>query len=153
MEIRRGAFRNEDAKEWLHRLINSLNERLGWAEEDMVFVFDNARCHVGFDRLIAERASTGLPNPHLLRLGPYSPMLNPIENVWSAVKAHVKANNRPPVVQPPHLGEQRIAYLEGLIGRALSGQTLTTALCANCIQHSGAFVRMAQNGQLMPVGQ
>jgi len=51
-------------------------------------VLDNDPCHGG----IKENLRENYPQVKLLRLGPYSPMLNPIEHVWSQVKAHIKRN-------------------------------------------------------------
>ncbi len=50
-------------------------------------VIDNAPCHSGIESLFDDPEFAG---HSLLRLGPYSPMLNPIEHVWSVLKAYVK---------------------------------------------------------------
>ena len=49
---------------------------------------------------------------NILRLGPCSPMLNPIETVWSTLKADVKRINRIPVVNGLGIIEQRVFYLK-----------------------------------------
>ena len=56
-----------------------------------VLVCDNAPCHNHLEDLFLEPAYQG---GRLLRLAPYSPILNPIENVWSKIKADVKQELR-----------------------------------------------------------
>ncbi|KAJ0390231.1 hypothetical protein ATCC90586_010930 [Pythium insidiosum] len=65
-----------------------------YADKPIVIVFDNAGCHERAEDLVLERV---LENPslpanrlYLLRLGPYSPMCNPIEGCFSVLKAYVK---------------------------------------------------------------
>ena len=52
-------------------------------------VLDNAPCHSRIEEVLADDE---FRRNHVLRLAPYSPMLNPIENIWSVVKADVKSN-------------------------------------------------------------
>jgi transposase len=63
--------------------------------EGLVIVCDNAPCH---SRLEAVTNGTTVT---LLRLGPYSPMLNPIEAIWSKVKCYTKTHLRVPQVVAP----------------------------------------------------
>ena len=49
-------------------------------------VVDNAPCHSNIE-VFSEEEFLGC---EVLRLGPYSPMFNPIEQVWSLIKAYVK---------------------------------------------------------------
>ncbi|GMF65641.1 unnamed protein product [Phytophthora lilii] len=53
--------------------------------KNIVVVFDNAPVHCQIESLVPEHDDLVL-----LRLGPYSPMCNPIENCFSALKAHIK---------------------------------------------------------------
>ncbi|KAE8976029.1 hypothetical protein PR003_g25255 [Phytophthora rubi] len=61
----------------------------------VVIVTDNAPAHSDVDALArAALARDGVINGNrlvILRLAPYSPMLNPIEGCWSVLKAHMKA--------------------------------------------------------------
>ena len=50
-------------------------------------VVDNAPCHSNIKEVFCEEEFLGC---EVLRLGPYSPMFNPIEQVWSLIKAYVK---------------------------------------------------------------
>ena len=50
-------------------------------------VVDNALCHSNIEEVFSEEEFLGC---EVLRLGPYSPMFNPIEQVWSLIKAYVK---------------------------------------------------------------
>ncbi|KAF0710026.1 hypothetical protein AaE_012692 [Aphanomyces astaci] len=83
---------------------------------DIVVVADNAPCHSCLSAVFSEpefQAAT------LLRLAPYSPMFNPIENLWSEFKAHVKTLLRERLAAftgPPSDGQNceefRMQYLE-----------------------------------------
>ncbi|KAG3232488.1 hypothetical protein PI124_g22431 [Phytophthora idaei] len=54
---------------------------------NIVVVLDNAPCHARAEAVFVEPK---FQDATLLRLGPYSPMLNPIENVFSAFKSKVQ---------------------------------------------------------------
>ncbi|KAG6946641.1 hypothetical protein JG688_00015939, partial [Phytophthora aleatoria] len=53
---------------------------------NIVVVLDNAPCHASAEAVFAEPE---FQDATLQRLRPYSPMLNPIENVFSAFKSKV----------------------------------------------------------------
>ena len=53
----------------------------------VVMVVDNAPCHSNIEEVFSEEEFLGC---EVLRLGPYCPMFNPIEQVWSLIKAYVK---------------------------------------------------------------
>ena len=55
----------------------------------VVLVLDNAPCQSAIEDVLNEE---DLKMHFILRLAPYSPMINPIESVWSFVKATVKRN-------------------------------------------------------------
>ena len=55
----------------------------------VVLVIDNAPCHSNIEEILEEEE---FREHKILRLAPYSPILNPIENVWSVIKAFVKRN-------------------------------------------------------------
>lgn len=112
---------------------------------NVVLVCGNAPCHSRLEQVVAE-----IPGVELLRLAPYSPMLNPIENIWSKVKASIKRNSRIPQVLPPEVMEQRLVYLGGLIRMALA--EVTVGDCSRCIQHTSTFHSQALNMIDMPVG-
>lgn len=135
MNTRRGSFRSDDCNRWVDDLLQTW-QNLGKRLEDLVVVCDNAPCH---SRL---NASFENNEAYLLRLGPYSPMLNPIENVWSSLKSHVKSNLRIPEIQGPNIGEQKLQYLEGTVNGGIDA--LNNALCARSCQHSTTF-----HGQVM----
>ena len=50
-------------------------------------VVENAPCHSNIVQVFSEEEFLGC---EVLRLGPYSPMFNPIEQVWYLIKAYVK---------------------------------------------------------------
>ena len=77
-------------------------------------------------------------------LGPYSPMLNPIENVWSKMISQIKQHTRVPAVVCPGVGEQRLQYVETQIDEAMA--TIMQQDCARCCQHTqGFFVAVLRN--------
>lgn len=143
MELRRGSYRWESANQWLSLLIDTVVGR-GVPVNHIVVVCDNAPVHSRLSLVAEEKGFT------LLRLGPYSPMLNPIENIWSVIKAAVKRNNRVPVVTYPGVVEQRMRYLEEIITSALT--EATPYLCSQAIVHSNSFHRRALALEDMLVG-
>ena len=141
---RRGAFKAEDAKEWVEDML--LNLPHGISPETTVLVIDNAPCHSRLEELVAR-----FPGFIIQRLGPYSPMLNPIENIWSKMKSYIKTEMKVPNVIPPAIVEQRLAFVETLIDRAMI--QVTNRDCANCCQHAQGFFNSAINGEDMQVGR
>ncbi|KAJ3649388.1 hypothetical protein Zmor_021135 [Zophobas morio] len=101
MERRRGSFTALLANEWVRRLLEEW-QAMGNEIADLVLVSDNAPCHSSLEEAVNGTGAT------LLRLGPYSPMLNPIENIWSKIKTYAKTHLRVPVVAPPGVVEQRL---------------------------------------------
>ena len=53
----------------------------------VVMVVDNTPCHSNIEEVFSEEEFLGW---EVLRLGPYSPMFNPIELVRSLIKAYIK---------------------------------------------------------------
>ena len=121
-------------------LIPSLGVDVG----QVVFVFNNAPCQSKVEEL--ETDFSGLTDQ---RLGPYSPMLSPIENVWSKMKSHIKRQMGVPAVVRPGLAEQRLQYAETKIDEAMA--TVTPQDCARCCQHAqGFFASVLRNEDIAP---
>ena len=99
--------------------------------QDTLFVCDNAPCHAHLDSL----AQTG--GITILRLGPYSPMLNPLETIWSKLKSQVKSQMNVPVVHGVGLGEQRLQFLENIVRNSLG--CISTNDCVRSAQHTTTF--------------
>ena len=76
---------------------------LGVDVNQVVLVCDNAPCHSKVQELELD-----FPGLTVRRLGPHSLMLNPIENVWSKMKSHIKRHMRVSAVVCPGVGEQRL---------------------------------------------
>lgn len=145
---RRGSFRHETANRFIHApLLDAMLQR-GVDLTTVVLVVDNAPCHSRNEQALT--SYTRGPPTSLLRLSPYSPMLNPIENVWSKLKAVVKRENRVPVVQGRGVGKQRMVYLEKIVNTAIA--TITLSDCANSIQHASSLYPLVINLQDMPSG-
>lgn len=143
IEVRRGAFKGRVANDWMRRLANSIEGR-GVPLDSVLVVCDNLPAH---SQLEVAAQDCGLT---LLRLGPYSPMLNPIENIWSVVKAAVKRVNRNSVVVVLGVGPQRLQYLENVIQQSIP--EITPYLCSQAINHSTRFHRGALAMEDMEVG-
>lgn len=130
-EIRRGSFKKPNAQAWMKTCLRQAMIKHG---EPVVMVIDNAPCHSNIEEVLQEEE---FREHRILRLGPYSAMFNPIENVWSVVKSYVKRelsrklssilNSRNEIT----IKEQRVRALESLMEEGL--QTITPTICANCI--------------------
>ncbi|GMF39188.1 unnamed protein product [Phytophthora fragariaefolia] len=73
----------------------------GIALLEVVVVCDNESIHAGVKEVMALCDYVGV---ELIKLPPYSPMLNPIENGFSAFKSEVKyylATHRDAILRPP----------------------------------------------------
>ena len=97
--------------------------------ERLVLVCDNAPCHSGLEEVLDEDELRGVT---LLRLGPYSAPLNPIEEVWSVLnfmadlKRRLAATLTNMIETPPcgtTLTEHRMRYLETAIDAAVPSAT------------------------------
>jgi hypothetical protein len=111
---------------------------------DLVIVCDNAPRHARFEGVINNTEAS------LLRLGPYSPMLNPIENIWSKIKTYAKTHLRVPQVRGIGVVEQRLLYLEQIID--LAKDTIVGGDCARAAQHTTIFLAASLAMQDMQVG-
>ena len=83
---RRGAFKNADANQWFTELIEKCRED---GIDRPTIIVDNAPAHSRLESLLEE-----FPHVEILRLAPYSYLLNPIELVWSAFKSSIKRGLR-----------------------------------------------------------
>ena len=84
------------------------------------------------------------------RFRPYTPMLNPVETFWSKMKAVLKQRMWVPQVQPPRVGEQRLAYVQGLIVESMG--LITAQDIVNSCQHAQGFFQRALNLEDKGVG-
>jgi transposase len=139
MERRRGSFSSDSANIWITNLLQRWQE-MGNEVADLVIVCDNAPCHARFEGVINNTEAT------LLHLEPYSPMLNPIENIWSKIKTYAKTHLRVPQVRGIGVVEQRLLYLEQIIDLAKGGD------CARAAQHTTIFHAASLAMQYMQVG-
>ena len=128
-ERRRGSFRKDACNQWLREALSRCPE----PREEIVIVCDNAPVHVDLEQVTEEDEFQGVS---ILRLAPYSAPLNPIEHVWSAMKAELKqemsATFADMLRTAPGLSqtEHRLRYLEGKIDRAMASITQRTCLRA-----------------------
>ncbi|MEL7309573.1 MAG: transposase [Pseudomonadota bacterium] len=73
---KRGSFTKDLFAEWMRNLLQKVVDG-GTLARNIVVVIDNAPCHSGIESVFAE-----FPGSQVLRLAPYSPMLNSIEGCW-----------------------------------------------------------------------
>lgn len=130
--LKRGSHTCETANAWLRGLLDRLMET--YPIGDVVIVCDNAPCHRQLETVLQEEDYIGA---HILRLGPYSPFLNPIEGVWSVFKAKVKGDMRNgygPMMAGDPAGllsqqEWRMRFLENVAQGAI--HAINPQVCAN----------------------
>lgn len=132
-ERRRGNYRKEDCNEWLRRMLRAITEPF----HNIVVVCDNAPVHVDLERVAAEEEFLGV---EIVRLGPYSAPLNPIEECWSTMKAAMKRDLSNTFVTMMNTTsaamsqtEYRMQYLERCIDNAVL--TITSELCLKTHNH------------------
>ena len=142
-EVKRGAFHRDDACEWLRVCFRKTYEIY---RKPVVIILDNASCRSRIKEVLAEDE---FRRNHALRLAPYSPMLNPIENIWSVVKADVKSNlaeHLHEMLNNEYNGqlsvrEFRPQFLERFIRKGL--ELIALALCCSTIAHIQSKVAVA----------
>ncbi|KAF7696498.1 hypothetical protein CDIK_1824 [Cucumispora dikerogammari] len=74
-KLKKGSFKKENAAEWVKTCLRIAISKHGGA---VVLVVDNALCHSQVKNVLQD---IHFENCKILRLGPYSPMSNPIENI------------------------------------------------------------------------
>lgn len=127
----------------------------GLQSHNIVLVIDNAPSHAQAEQVIQEDAFHGV---ELLRLAPYSPILNPIEGVWSAVKARLKSSLQEGFLEimagdPAGVLTQcefRLHFLERCVDLAMPH--VTADLCARLCNHVQTHFQASIQMQDMPVG-
>lgn len=132
-EIKRNSHTKETAVAWVKECLRKAHSIYN---SSVVLVLDNAPCHNGIEIVTQDPE---FKDDKILRLGPYSPMLNPIEHVWSKVKAYVKAEfakNRNDFLNghadsESSKSEFRCNKLIGLMKEAI--ETVTPELTIRCI--------------------
>ncbi|KAG9399373.1 hypothetical protein AC1031_011764 [Aphanomyces cochlioides] len=121
---KRGAYKLIHANKWLRNMLRAAREHYGGLQDIMV-IADNAPCHSRLNDVFEEEEFS---EACLLKLSPYSPMMNPIENLWSSLKAKVKSVLRERLAAfmgPPPEGstreEIRVSYLEHVPSQSIDG--------------------------------
>ena len=118
----------------------------------VVLVIDNAPCHSRAETILHEEEFIGNV---LLRLAPYSPMLNAIEEAWSVLKSGVKTDlglDMNSILTNEDRGnltqtEYRLRRLEAIIGKNIS--SITATKCRSFVAHVQRFLAPAINREDM----
>ncbi|KAE9134134.1 hypothetical protein PF010_g2567 [Phytophthora fragariae] len=135
-EMKLGSNKYQHSNEFIR------NTLLKFADvSNVVVVLDNAPCHARAELVFQEPEFAAAT---LLRLGPYSPMLNLIENVFSAFKSAVKnlmTERRAGIIAVPP-GTTMKAHRQSFLIEAAETffpQVATAQLCASCYRHTLRF--------------
>ena len=120
---RRGALKSCDFNEWIEQLIVKCEEK---HIRNPTFVIDNAPAHAKVENVLENHE-----NVEVLRLAPYSYLLNPIELLWSSFKSNVKREMRQEMpglltvqrTANASMSEQRMQTLEAIAARCISCAT------------------------------
>ena len=129
-ERRRGSYKKADCGEWLGRALQACASPL----HQVTVVCDNAPVHCDMEAVVAN-----FPGLELLRTAPYSAPLNPIEAVWSSMKAAMKRDMARSFAAMMDTAEgltqqeHRLRFLEGRIDAAMEG--ITPMMCMNFYNH------------------
>ncbi|POM71011.1 LOW QUALITY PROTEIN: Hypothetical protein PHPALM_12480 [Phytophthora palmivora] len=106
------SFTADLANEFIRRFLRHISTTMSL--DEVVVVLDYTPCHTDAEDVFDEEE---FKDAEVLKLGPYSPMLNPIENVFSVYKSAVKrflARQRPAILRVPDgttITEHRAKYL------------------------------------------
>uniref|UniRef100_A0A6A7FWY1 Tc1-like transposase DDE domain-containing protein n=1 Tax=Hirondellea gigas TaxID=1518452 RepID=A0A6A7FWY1_9CRUS len=117
---RRGAFKANDCLQWFRDLVDACE---GQGIHNPTFIIDNAPTHCRLENIIQE-----FPHVKLLRLAPYSYLLNPIELMWNIFKSHLKRmlqERMPRILNITHvpglsMAEQRMRELEQIANESIA---------------------------------
>ena len=156
-ETKRGSVTKEVFTEFIKRTVLNCFEVLDEVNDTtgITIVFDNAPCHYGVEDSLQNEEYLQSGRVQLLRLGPYSPQLNPIEGCFSSFKAKVKKilgrqrhefENRG---QDPSQLQKRFRLLEEAATAAKS--VFTLRLTYNQERHCEANIQKALNLEDMPM--
>ena len=119
----RGSFKADSFNEWIKELISVCSAQ---GIDKPTLIIDNASAHTGLEAIIEV-----YENVELLRLAPYSCLLNPIKLVWSFIKNHIKRGLRQKIGELSMtqrtgsigISEQRMRCLERLAVEAIGSVT------------------------------
>lgn len=112
--------------------LKSLFQTLSEKNEKYILVMDNVAFHKTTDiKILIENSGH-----KLLLLPPYSPFLNPIEEVFNQLKSYVKRKS-------PKSHEELIKYIEE------SPSVITTENCQNYIKHSKSYFSACLNKNII----
>ncbi|POM71693.1 Hypothetical protein PHPALM_11706 [Phytophthora palmivora] len=153
-ETRFGSNRIDNTYDFIRNLLRYVRGTSEFNLTDVVLVLDNAPCHCRAEQGFVEKEFLGAT---LLRLGPYSPMLNPIENVFSTFKTAVKSfmtESRMEILSVP-VGVTMKDHLQFFLQTAASRflpEVTTAERCQVYYRHTLRFHTLVTDLQNMYVG-
>jgi len=136
-ESRRGSYKKVNTADYVRLLLQQLAAK-GIELYTVVLVVDNAPCHSDIDRILDEDEFN---TARIIMLRPHSAPLNPIEAVWSIVKAKFKelhGERKAVKFQGTNsnnmtLMKYRLQYMEKVIDDSMT--VTTKQQCDRCIRH------------------
>lgn len=147
-----GALKPEDSNVFVKRALDKICEEAGEKTiplSNVVVVIDNASCFASVQDVFVEEQYR---DAVLLRLPPFSPMLNPCESVFAAFKVLVKEflqQHEQQIVNTPE-GKTVIEHRSTFLVRAAVENFLRAATakeCAKSIEQTTAFTQAALNSE------
>ena len=85
-----GSFNKTSFREWFARMLTAVGETVPLSLNNLIVVIDNTPCHSGVKKDYIAEHYPNFAGVQILRLGPYSPALSPIEMFWSSFKSNAK---------------------------------------------------------------
>ncbi|XP_014774298.1 uncharacterized protein LOC106872006 isoform X2 [Octopus bimaculoides] len=148
----RGTYRSDSCSVWVRDLLQKVIGN-GTSCEQIVMVIDNASCHSDLENVLSE-----FEGATLLRLAPYSPMLNPFESVWSVIKTQLKQKEANQLSEmtagdPQNVlskSERKLRFVERLIDESVT--VITPSMCLNFVNHTQLLFGRALQMKDMPIG-
>ncbi|XP_017486987.1 PREDICTED: uncharacterized protein LOC108375357 isoform X5 [Rhagoletis zephyria] len=147
MDCRRRSFKDVHAYSWIKKVLQRWF-KMGNNLADLVVVCDNdAPCYNQLKYSINILNAT--TKATLLSLEPHSPMLNPMEIIWSKIKTYVNANVDGLDRSGPGVSKKWLFYFERRIDKAK--RNFVAGDCSNAIEHTASFHPDALSLDDMPV--
>lgn len=147
---KRGSYRKDDCADWLREVLVHCPED----PRDLVIVCDNAPVHTALEGVFEDEGV--FAGAQLLRLAPYSAPMNPIEIIWSAVKATMKRELAATLDQALNTeagltqAEHRLRHLEAIIDTAMA--SVTQRMCLRACNHVQTYFAGCLEERDLPIG-
>lgn len=123
--------KEEDYNSYINILLSRWHE-MGHPFKNLLIICDKTFSYNAIESDVAKITNS---KAKVMRLDAYTPMLNPMETIWSKMKNYVKAHLS--MQQPTESSEHRLQQLEQYINEAWASTTLVD--CTHAIEFSTSF--------------